>query len=529
MTSSQSGRESIANQVRIGGALSLLATASIAGAGQPHVLRVDQTAPAGGNGESWAGAFRDIHDALNAARASFASDPSSPVEVRIAHGTYKPDKGTGDRSKYYDASVPVSMMTLSLVGAFAGLGGVDPDRRDFVATPTILSGDLAGNDTPNFGNRADNSRSLLRANMRSGWITIDGIQFHGADSEANGGYQAGPAVRLMSAPIPVYGDPSYIRVATLANCVVEENRVAQESGGAVWVQATSTEVRRSRLSANSATNGGGGAIYTWGGLALIECAFADNSSKYYGGAVQCDSSLSARSCLFAENRSQSGGALYIWNTGGGGQSLIDSCTIVRSEGRAVIIAGAGTIRNTAFWNNSGTSGRNIWVASNLRLLLQSCILQDGAASVQSWADSAVFQDCGETDPKFVRPAPSDANPADWREWNYRLRTDSPAAHFGKVPGSGGFADLDGNLPESLNPFTPIDIGCYYNNILGCLANLDRDAGSIVNDDDFVVFVGAYNLGISPPANPGADLNRDGLVNDGDFQLFAAAYDAMMCP
>jgi hypothetical protein len=35
--------------------------------------------------------------------------------------------------------------------------------------------------------------------------------------------------------------------------------------------------------------------------------------------------------------------------------------------------------------------------------------------------------------------------------------------------------------------------------------------------------------ISEGADPSADFNRDGVVNDQDFQLFVVAYDLGMCP
>lgn len=62
---------------------------------------------------------------------------------------------------------------------------------------------------------------------------------------------------------------------------------------------------------------------------------------------------------------------------------------------------------------------------------------------------------------------------------------------------------------------------------------DLNADSFVDDSDFVLFAGAYNLlDCSDPAMPAAcpaDLNADAWVDDADFVLFAAAYDALVCP
>ncbi len=64
----------------------------------------------------------------------------------------------------------------------------------------------------------------------------------------------------------------------------------------------------------------------------------------------------------------------------------------------------------------------------------------------------------------------------------------------------------------------------------CAADFTCDG--IVEDSDFVVFVGEYNTLVCddpsmPPGCP-ADLNRDGLVDDADFVLFVVAYNNLLC-
>ena len=62
---------------------------------------------------------------------------------------------------------------------------------------------------------------------------------------------------------------------------------------------------------------------------------------------------------------------------------------------------------------------------------------------------------------------------------------------------------------------------------------DLDNSSNVDDGDFVIFAGAYNLLLcSDPAMAAgcpADFNRDGNVDDADFVIFADAYDVLLCP
>ncbi|MFO0859740.1 MAG: FG-GAP-like repeat-containing protein [Phycisphaerales bacterium] len=65
----------------------------------------------------------------------------------------------------------------------------------------------------------------------------------------------------------------------------------------------------------------------------------------------------------------------------------------------------------------------------------------------------------------------------------------------------------------------------------CSADLNGD--DLVEDGDFVIFLGAYNFldcqDAAMPAGCPADLNRDGAVDDADFTIFVAAYNELVCP
>jgi hypothetical protein len=62
---------------------------------------------------------------------------------------------------------------------------------------------------------------------------------------------------------------------------------------------------------------------------------------------------------------------------------------------------------------------------------------------------------------------------------------------------------------------------------------DLNADGFVDDSDFVIFAGAYNLldcaDLSMPAGCPSDLNFDSFVDDTDFVTFAAAYNELLCP
>ena len=138
------------------------------------VLYVDDDAPLGGDGLTWGTAYRYLQNALD-----FAYPWQNDVtEVRIAQGTYKPDRsathpeGSGDKAAHSDASFDGMML-----GGFAGVGAIDPDERNIDAFPTIFSGDLNGDDQPGFVNFEDNSESVMV--VAGGALPLDGCTFAG--------------------------------------------------------------------------------------------------------------------------------------------------------------------------------------------------------------------------------------------------------------------------------------------------------------------------------------------------------------
>ncbi|MBL8876928.1 MAG: hypothetical protein JNM86_14115 [Phycisphaerae bacterium] len=62
---------------------------------------------------------------------------------------------------------------------------------------------------------------------------------------------------------------------------------------------------------------------------------------------------------------------------------------------------------------------------------------------------------------------------------------------------------------------------------------DLNGDGFVDDDDFVLFLSAYNildcLDPSMPARCPADFNGDSLVDDEDFVIFVSAYNVLVCP
>ena len=71
------------------------------------ILYVNAAATGANSGKTWADAFTDLQDALTSSRAT--------VQVWVAAGTYRPDKGTGNRNATFQLANGKSVF-----GGFAG-------------------------------------------------------------------------------------------------------------------------------------------------------------------------------------------------------------------------------------------------------------------------------------------------------------------------------------------------------------------------------------------------------------------------
>ncbi|MBS0190904.1 MAG: hypothetical protein U0573_03290 [Phycisphaerales bacterium] len=523
------------------GVAATLASATAGAGDTPLVLYVDKTAPAGGDGTTWQKAFNDLQTAIQSVERNYSIDRSH-IEYRVAQGTYTPDQGTKNRNMRFSMDGVGSAMTLSLIGSFAGLQGANPDKQDYVSTRTILSGDINGDDGPNFTNRADNSFSIAILSARSS-ITIDGITVRGADSTGGGYYYA-----IQALATDYFNGPPTTTL-TVSNSDFEDNRSPNGSAGGLTAMGDLVYISRCRFRGNVSIGGGSGGLITLttDPMSLVEdCLFESNSCTGYGGGMKSEGPSRVERCIFVNNSAGTGGglagtfavraSLFVRNTAksyggainGDHNCLIRSCTIANNTSKygAIDISDGTIVSSSIIWGNTMTgAAQALWVSNGLATsTVDHCTIQNGAAGIfTSGLPTVVGAGIKSTDPRFIRPALPADPAAGWQSWNYRLKAGSPAI------GAGGDLvdfDLDGNLySPSLGP---PDAGAYFITSTVCAGNLSH-TDSVVNDDDFVIFLRAYRLMVSPPADPAADLNHDGLVNDADFSIFAAAYDRLICP
>jgi hypothetical protein len=252
----------------------LAGVALAAAANGQTVIYVDGSG-AGGDGRSWGSAYVHLQDALDAASAA-----PKPVEIRIAQGVYRPDRtaavpdGTRDRNAAFRLQNQVA-----LLGGYAGAGAELGDVRDPQAYPTVLDGDLDGNDGPNFQGTQENSYHVAVAVGVDGSAVIDGCVIRGGRAD---GPAAGPSAESRDRGAGLMIENA---TPTLIDCVIESNYSADH-----------------------------GAICDLGGATLTRCVVRDNFAVWFGAGLYIgeDAPTRATECVFEENETLGdGGGVFV--------------------------------------------------------------------------------------------------------------------------------------------------------------------------------------------------------------------------
>lgn len=283
---------------------------------------------------SWATATSDLQGAINSLSVTGG-------QVWVAAGTYYPGRDVSGNSNPSDARSKTFLVqnNVALYGGFPATGNPVLSQRSQAVNPTILSGDLDLNSTPD----ANNAYNVVVFNNTPTTSTrLDGFTVTG--SVGNSG-------------VLVRGTP------VIANCLITSNQAAGRGGGGLNVDnGTSLTLINSQVVSNMCTSGPGGGIYLYNSsLVAVNCRFTGNKSFNYGGGIESgQSSCTLISCSFSGNESQYGAGIDLDQT----PAQLINCTF--SGNRAVGDGNGGGIFNYA------SSG----------ILLQNCIV---------WGNTAVNQ------------------------------------------------------------------------------------------------------------------------------------------
>jgi len=222
-------------------------------------LYVDAKATGANDGTSWKDAYTDLQPALTVARARGAS------EIWVASGVFTPTNGTGDR----EASFRL-LSGVAIYGGFAG-GETALNQRNPRGNATILSGDLNGDDGPNFANTDDNSYHVVTAGGTNATAVLDGFTITAGKADSNGG---GGGVYLWSAS------------PRLVNCAFVRNWSSDYGGGIYCASFCSPTIINCLFTENWADHGGAlsGDFYQ-SRPTIMNCTFSKNSAEYTGGGI----------------------------------------------------------------------------------------------------------------------------------------------------------------------------------------------------------------------------------------------------
>lgn len=376
---------------------------------------VDAGASAGGDGLSWATAFRSPNEAfLN----SMVGD-----EVWVKAGTYLTDMPldlADPRTATFN--MPVA------VGVYGGFDGTETslDQRAGLFEQTILTGDLG---QP--GVIADNAYSVVTATFGSGIPPgvnrLNGFTIRDGNSNMQGG-----GVRMFNVALVLrnciirnnyarhgggfHGQPALVRITW---CQFIDNH-ALERGGAVWGQAINMKISHTTFSGNSADRGGALFLHSIANTipGLLPVCLIHNS-------------------LFHDNEARIGGAILVGGAPfASGKATFSSCTIA--------------------FNTAKEAGGGLWAGTDAVIpalsTLFNCIVQDNQAPVEPnlhGRHNAIA--CNIENGTFfgTRNISSDARFVDGPGRNLRLRAVSPCVDVGGnalLPID--FADANGNGVQS---------------------------------------------------------------------------------
>lgn len=319
------------------------------------VIYVDQRAAGANTGDSWQDAFTSLTSALAAARAGDL--------IRCAGGTYRPAQSA--RSSTF--SIPNGV---TIEGGYAGMDGPDPDIRDIQRYKTILSGDMANDDTGitdpcqlwSVSWRQDNAYNVVTVKNADPATILDGLVIRAGHEtrtgnprldggpgggggmvieggapvirncrfEANAGRTAGALLVINASAVITgcvfegnyaFGEGGAIvcksgAVVRLSNCVLAYNLAGADGGAVVQRDSGNMVLEGCRLIGNISAGNGGAVLLSNSGLTLDHCLIAGNKASGRAGAIEFSAAgpsdrLSLLFCTVTGNRAASGSAVHI--------------------------------------------------------------------------------------------------------------------------------------------------------------------------------------------------------------------------
>ncbi len=328
---------------------------------------VNDDASGANDGTSWANAFTDLQDALDAA--------TNDDEIWVAGGTYRPSAPAGRNATFRPQD------EVKVYGGFAGTETTLAQRHLELASTSVLSGDLG---TPG---ESDNSYHVVTILATTG-PTLDGFRIRDslADDTINIYGQAGGGILNMGTG------------AKLSHLWVLENE-AEVSGGVIY-DASGTTSYSNILLDNNRANTGGGMTLALGAPVVNDTTFLSNDAALTGGALFIGGAATAyaTNITVLGGSSGPGAAIEVQNTA---QLFLTNASISGAastgDSGAVSVNGAGAkalLRNIILWANPGGSATEMAGT----LTIEDSIVEGGCPAGAT-CDANIIDE----DPQFILP------------------------------------------------------------------------------------------------------------------------------
>ncbi len=322
---------------------------------------VNENAPEGGP-SYWIAAFKKLQDGL------FESQAYANAEIWVADGTYTPTQKTcrlnGDCTEHGGGTCSSGSCVwttprehtfqlrdhVTLYGGFSGIE-TDLSQRNPAASVTILSGDFAGNDGPNFANYGDNSYHVVTGTGVNATARLDGFTISGGNADGEN-FVSGSGGGMYNSG----GSPTVSNSRFLANSA---SAVLDAGGGALrYDNAVNAIIVRCDFIGNRSLYRGGALYINSGSPQLVNCRFLSNVASNGGGAVWGEFGAHTEiNCLYSGNFSPNGGAARFRNA----SPDLFNCTFSRNTstspgGGVYTNSGHPKLRNCILWLNSSNNG-----------------------------------------------------------------------------------------------------------------------------------------------------------------------------
>jgi hypothetical protein len=391
------------------------------------------------DGSTWNNAYNKLQDALLHA----CNCPDTDFDVWVAQGTYYPDEGVGRIDNNRDETF-VLCDGIQLYGGFSGSGTETMlSERDWINNVTTLSGDLMGDDGPNFTNNADNTHHLVIAAFADDTPTtrLDGFAI------TRGNASDGNIITINSQSIDGINGGGIITFGgtnMLSNNTIFGNMAINGSG--IFTSNGTTTLTNNTISENKASSRGGG-IYTDGGTnTLNNNSIFENMASVGGGIYTTGINTLSNNTISGNMAINGGGILASFGTNTLTNNTISGNMASNNGGGIFTSFSTNILTNTIIWgNNTGLFN------SESTITISYSIVQEGFTPCTNCPNTN-----GNIDPLFIAPLAPGLNTGG----NYRLQPTSPAINLGNntAPGLTGITtDITG---EPRIQQGVVDMGAY---------------------------------------------------------------------